>query len=39
MEYTKPIFAATDNVSDIKKLIEDGNCREWVWSGDKASFY
>lgn len=38
MEYAKPILAATDNVSDIKKLIEDANCGEWVWSGDKAVF-
>lgn len=38
MEYAKPVLAATDNVTDIKVLIEDAQCGEWVWSGDKKGF-
>lgn len=38
MEYSKPILAATDKVTDLKKLIEDSKCGEWVWSGDKTGF-
>ncbi len=34
MEYAKPVLAATDNVTDIKELIEDAQFGEWVWSGD-----
>ncbi|WP_346877318.1 glycosyltransferase family 4 protein [Clostridium sp. UBA5712] len=38
MEYAKPILAATDRVTDIKELIEDAQCGEWVWSGDACKF-
>jgi glycosyltransferase involved in cell wall biosynthesis len=38
MEYAKPVLAATDKVTDIKDLIEDAQCGEWVWSGDKEAF-
>jgi glycosyltransferase involved in cell wall biosynthesis len=38
MEYAKPVIAATDNVTDLKELIKEANCGEWVWSGDVNSF-
>jgi len=38
MEYSKPVLAATDKVTDIKEVIEKANCGEWVWSGDKDKF-
>ncbi len=38
MEFEKPILAATDNVSDIKELIEKAQCGEWVWSGNSDDF-
>ena len=38
MEYAKPVLAATDKVTDIKELIEEADCGEWVWSGDVQSF-
>lgn len=38
MEYSKPILAATDKVTDIKELILDANCGEWIWSGDSREF-
>jgi len=38
LEYGKPVLAATDNVTDLKHLIEDNGCGEWVWSGDKDTF-
>ncbi len=38
MEYAKPVLAATDKVSDIKELIVDAQCGDWVWSGDMDSF-
>lgn len=38
MEYSKPILAATDKVTDLKKLIEKAQCGEWVWSGDNDAF-
>lgn len=38
MEYSKPVIAATDKVTDLKELIETANCGEWVWSGDKEGF-
>lgn len=38
MEYAKPVLAATDKVTDLKDLIEDSECGEWVWSGDKDAF-
>lgn len=38
MEYAKPVLAATDKVSDIRNLIEDAQCGEWVWSGDSELF-
>lgn len=38
MEYSKPVIAATDMVTDIKDLIEQSKCGEWVWSGNKAKF-
>jgi len=38
MEYGKPVLAATDFVTDIKELIDEAKCGEWVWSGDAESF-
>jgi glycosyltransferase involved in cell wall biosynthesis len=38
MEYAKPVLAATDHVTDIKSLIEDAKCGEWVWSGNTDGF-
>lgn len=38
MEYAKPVLAATDRVSDIRQLIEDAQCGQWVWSGDYSAF-
>ena len=38
MEYEKPVIAATDHVTDLKELIEEANCGEWVWSGDVDAF-
>lgn len=38
MEYAKPILAATDKVSDLKEIIKESDCGEWVWSGDSNSF-
>lgn len=37
MEYAKPVLAATDKVTDLKELIEEADCGEWVWSGDVQS--
>ncbi|WP_028828650.1 glycosyltransferase family 4 protein [Proteocatella sphenisci] len=36
MEYAKPVLAATDKVTDLRNLIQDSGCGEWVWSGDKG---
>lgn len=38
MEYAKPILAATDKVTDLKDLIREAKCGEWVWSGDTKAF-
>ena len=38
MEYSKPVIAATDKSTDLKDLIENAKCGEWVWSGDKDGF-
>ncbi|WP_303964806.1 glycosyltransferase family 4 protein [Sporosarcina ureae] len=38
MEYGKPVIAATDDVTDLKDLIKDADCGEWVWSGDVDTF-
>ena len=38
MEYSKPVLAATDETTDIKDLILQSKCGEWVWSGDKEKF-
>jgi len=38
MEYGKPILAATDKVTDIKDMIKESGCGEWVWSGDADGF-
>jgi len=38
MEYEKPVLAATDKVSDIKELIIDAQCGEWIWSGNTDNF-
>ncbi|MEH6949322.1 glycosyltransferase family 4 protein [Bacillus sp. JJ634] len=38
MEYAKPVIAATDKVSDLKEMIEEADCGEWVWSGDVQTF-
>lgn len=34
LEFGKPILAATDSITDLKELIKEVNCGEWVWSGD-----
>ncbi|WP_143315062.1 glycosyltransferase family 4 protein [Clostridium sp. HBUAS56017] len=38
MEYAKPVLAATDKVTDIKELIKEAECGNWVWSGDSREF-
>lgn len=38
MEYAKPVLAATDKITDLKDLIQNSGCGEWVWSGDKKAF-
>lgn len=38
MEYGKPVLAATDKVTDIKEMIKESGCGEWVWSGDGEAF-
>lgn len=38
MEFSKPVLAATDKVTDINELILNSGCGEWVWSGDKEAF-
>lgn len=38
MEYTKPVLAATDKITDIKELINETQCGEWVWSADLKAF-
>lgn len=38
LEYAKPVLAATDNATDIKEIIEEIDCGEWIWSGDLDSF-
>jgi glycosyltransferase involved in cell wall biosynthesis len=38
LEYGKPVLAATDKVSDLKELIEEAQCGEWVYSEDVNSF-
>ena len=38
MEYAKPVLAATDKATDVRELIEDAQCGEWVWSGDSQTF-
>lgn len=38
MEYAKPVLAATDKATDIKDLISEADCGEWVWSGDTEGF-
>lgn len=38
MEYAKPVLAATDKITDIKDLIYEAQCGEWVWSGESSAF-
>lgn len=38
MEYAKPVLAATDKITDIKDLINEAQCGEWVWSADINAF-
>lgn len=38
MNFGKPILAATDNVSDVKSLIEDNNLGVWIYSNNKEQF-
>lgn len=38
LEYAKPVLAATDIVTDLKELIEEADCGDWVWSGDVETF-
>lgn len=39
MEFGKPVLAATDEVTDIGKLIIDGNFGKWVNGNDTKAFY
>lgn len=39
MEFGKPVLAATDEVTDIGKLIIDGNFGKWVNGNDAKAFY
>lgn len=39
MDYAKPVLAATDTVTDMKELIEEANCGEWVCSADPKAFF
>lgn len=38
MEYAKPVLVASDKVTDLKELVEEANCGEWVWSADVDAF-
>lgn len=38
LDYAKPVLAATDKVTDLKELIEEADCGEWVWSGNIIGF-
>lgn len=38
MEYGKPVLAATDRITDIKDLINEAQCGEWVYSADINAF-
>lgn len=38
MEYAKPVLAATDNVTDLRDLLAESKCGDWVWSGDVKAF-
>ncbi|QFK72929.1 glycosyltransferase family 4 protein [Pradoshia sp. D12] len=38
MEYSKPVIAATDEVTDLKDLIENTDYGVWAWSGDIKDF-
>lgn len=38
MEYAKPVLAATDKTTDLRGLVKESKCGEWVWSGDKDAF-
>lgn len=39
MEYSKPIIAATDSITDIKDLITKSNCGYWVDSSNFEGYY
>ncbi len=39
MDYAKPVLAATDTVTDMKELIKNADCGEWVCSGDQKAFF
>ena len=38
MKYAKPVLAVTDKFSDLRILIEEAQCGEWVYSGDFEAF-
>jgi glycosyltransferase involved in cell wall biosynthesis len=38
MDMALPILAATDNVSDIRVLLNEAQCGLWAYSGDKEGF-
>lgn len=38
MEYGKPVLAVTDEVSDVKDLIDAAQCGEWVHSKNTSEF-
>lgn len=39
MDYAKPVLAATDSVTDMKELIVEADCGEWVCSEDEKAFF
>jgi glycosyltransferase involved in cell wall biosynthesis len=39
MEFSKPIIAATDSVTDVKDLIENSKCGYWVDSSNFGDYF
>lgn len=39
MDYAKPVLAATDEVTDMKELIYEADCGEWVCSDNEEEFF
>lgn len=38
LEYEKPVLVASDKVTDLKELVTEAGCGEWVWAGNARSF-